>query len=288
MEALELWGKAGTRELTWDHRNFANLKRISVPLSRRRLDGCAYTSPLAHFFIHHLESSLKELHPFTTTTHLATEKNTTHHTEEDINIEFIFRKRGPNTEKHMRSIEEKQAFGSSVSEFVRRLGRRQSRLQWTDRLASFAPEDLVPERSTSNFSAISGKPSLSRQFQISLRLEGPYFTSADPAKYRTVVCFVAGTGVSGALAIAAAFKEQGQQLSFAAPSGECHQQRCSVGSSLELGDDHGSRQSIVPLRRNNLWARCIIIWSVKEDTYIDLPGLKGKLSRNLSKHRLIS
>lgn len=73
---------------------------------------------------------------------------------------------------------------------------------------------------------------------VSIRLEGPYFSPADPSRYDTVVCLVAGTGISGAIAIAAAFNY------------------ATVNDTLET-----------PARK---WRRCTIIWSVKESDDIDL------------------
>ena len=83
---------------------------------------------------------------------------------------------------------------------------------------------------------------------VRLRLEGPYFSPADPHRYDTVVCMVAGTGISGALAIASAFNHVAPN--DAPPSGTTRTQS---------------------LRR---WRRCIIIWSVKADDDIALPFLE--------------
>ena len=81
---------------------------------------------------------------------------------------------------------------------------------------------------------------------IALRLEGPYFSPADPSRYDTVVCLVAGTGVSGALAIAAAF------------------------NAAAVGDSEAREP---PTRK---WRRCIIMWSVKEPDDIKLPFIEPK------------
>jgi NAD(P)H-flavin reductase len=70
-----------------------------------------------------------------------------------------------------------------------------------------------------------------------MRLEGPYFTPANPERYETVICLVAGTGVSGALAIAAAFQAG---------------------------------------RADALWSRCVLIWTVRESDFVDLPFITGK------------
>ena len=91
---------------------------------------------------------------------------------------------------------------------------------------------------------------------VSLRLEGPYFTVADPSRYKTVICFVAGTGVSGAIAIVRAFLEQKRQ------------QMAALQNGYEWGaNDRPETTSI--------WKRCVVIWSVRAENYIDLPYMKG-------------
>lgn len=42
---------------------------------------------------------------------------------------------------------------------------------------------------------------------ISLRLEGLYFTPADPSRYQTVVCLVAGTGISSGKSLVKSIKK---------------------------------------------------------------------------------
>lgn len=73
---------------------------------------------------------------------------------------------------------------------------------------------------------------------MALRLEGPYFSPADPSRYDVVVCLVAGTGVSGALAIAAAFTE-------------------SRGKTVA--------------KMSRVWQKCVVIWSLKATEDVDLP-----------------
>jgi hypothetical protein len=97
----------------------------------------------------------------------------------------------------------------------------------------------------------------SQGVELSLRLEGPYFSEADPSKYRTVICFVAGTGVSGAIAIASAFLERRKQQSTA------------ITDFRELESNRGT--NISPK-----WERCLVFWSVKAEDYFDLPFLKGR------------
>ena len=64
---------------------------------------------------------------------------------------------------------------------------------------------------------------------IGVRAEGQYFTPADPARYHTVVCIVAGTGISGALAIIGAFAAQKiMDAENAAKTGMCALGTCSA------------------------------------------------------------
>lgn len=255
---------------------------LSVPIQRRRLDGCACTSPLAHFFIHHADSSLRELHPFTTTTHLATQNNITHHREDDINIQFLFRKRGGSAPIPSSARLADTGVSQRFSGILKRLRRQKSQAQWTNRLASCA--DKLQSSQSSETTLVDDDGVLQRTeihsgVPVSLRLEGPYFTIATPALYNTVVCIVAGTGVSGALAIAGAFKE----LERTSALSESEKQDCvACGSGLILG----SRCTVAPTNSRKgplistggprIWTRCIILWSVREDIFIELPELQSE------------
>ena len=122
--------------------------------------------------------------------------------------------------------------------------------QWTARLAALVDEhrpDLKKQQSDADIdmekSTVTFSPDEIR-IAVALRLEGPYFSPADPSRYDTVVCLVAGTGISGAIAIAAAFNH------------------------AAMSDDAES-----PTRK---WRRCIIIWSVKESDDIELPFIEPK------------
>ena len=217
-----------------------------MPLPRQRLSGCSCRSPLAHFYIHHAGSSLRELHPFTTITHLASKNNVTHQDEVEFPIQFLFRKQGKapvsnNTVVMPLPLHQRIFRGKK---------RRVQSTQWTARLAALADEhrpdlpknqrdvDKDVEKSTTTFSPeVIG-------IDVALRLEGPYFSPADPSRYDTVICLVAGTGISGAIAIAAAFN-------YAATNDNTD----------------------APPRR---WRQCIIIWSVKESDDIELPFLEPK------------
>lgn len=236
-------------------------------LPRHRLDGCACKSPVAHFYIRHSESSARELHPFTTITPLASQKNITSDSRDDIKIQFLFRKRG-NTD----NLAGRQT-GNEKRWTWFRLFQKSAvpTFQWTDKIAGLADKYKPLSRSGENGSdnqsidthyIESANRGLVRTYpsqgvDLSLRLEGPYFSEADPSQYRTVICFVAGTGVSGAIAISRAFLERRRQQSTA------------VTDFRELGTNDGTK--IAPK-----WERCLIFWSVKAKDYTYLPFLKGK------------
>ena len=217
------------------------LSSITLPLSRSRLNGCSCRSPIAHFYIHHAGSSLRELHPFTTITYLASKNSATDSSKSDFPIQFLFRKQGklvsgPEVEE---AIEPKPF----LHRMLRGKNKRVKSVQWTVKLASLAdektraynPENEVLDRAgTSNEST-----------DICFRLEGPYFTPANPYRYDLVVCMVAGTGISGALAIGSAFN-------YVSPK--------PSSSGIDRADPQ--------------WKRCIIIWSVKASDDIDLPFLE--------------
>ena len=96
-----------------------------------------------------------------------------------------------------------------------------------------------------------------------LRLEGPYFTAVDPSRYHTVICFVAGTGVSGAIAIAGAFQEMKRKQATS------HAKILEEGRVGEVG-------SALVIPEKCTWQRCVVFWSVRADDYVDLPFLTGK------------
>ncbi|KAG4437822.1 hypothetical protein IFR05_006709 [Cadophora sp. M221] len=236
---------------------------ISVPLPRRRLDGCSCSSPLAHFYIHHYDSSVRELHPFTTITHLASQDSITSPHLDDIDIQFLFRKRG--IEAPTMTPDAKRGFAPAIFGMVRRIRRRESNVQWTNRLANLTGKNDEMKRNETNDALDLGNGGV----RVSLRLEGPYFTPADPKRYRTVVCFVAGTGVSGALAIVGMFKElERQDESPTIKSTE-------LPKKLEVGDMNDKPS------QTRLWTRCVVLWSVRSENLIDLPALKTTSSSAL-------
>ncbi|KAH7327415.1 hypothetical protein BKA65DRAFT_566857 [Rhexocercosporidium sp. MPI-PUGE-AT-0058] len=252
MRLYELWAPLDSNITSFGKEWYC----ISVPLPRRRLDGCSCSSPLAHFYIHHSGSSVRELHPFTTITHLASQDAITSPHLDDIDIKFLFRKRG--IEAPIIVPEAKRGFAPTIFGMVRRIRRRKSQSQWTNKLASLAAEDGRIKRKRTSDGLELGNGG----FQVSLRLEGPYFTPADPKRYRTVVCLVAGTGVSGALAIASMFKELERQ--DVTPT---------INSASKL-KELGVEESAETLAQTRLWIRCVVLWSVRSDNFIDLPALK--------------
>ena len=205
---------------------------LELPLPRKRLSGCACHSPLAHFYIHHSESSVLEIHPFTTITHLASKKPLIQSGEESISIQFLFRKSVLHSPSHHSS---QPPLNKST--------------QWTNKLASLADEEKAEA-----YAAISA--------ETSLRLEGPYFTPANPETYKTVICLVAGTGLSGAIAIAAAF--QAQQRSESQPTTKATAPVVDVPCTAMASTS----------RR---WKRCIVLWAVRERDYVEIPFFEGKL-----------
>ena len=247
---------------------------LVMPLPRHRLDGCACKSPLAHFYIHHAESSVRELHPFTTITHLATQNIITPSTEDEFPIEFLFRKRG-RTNKITDLPIKTHGWITGFGLFNMKA---KPTIQWTDRLAGLADQPETPPGDIEG-SAVETqqRPMLSRystvgslgltlrprMVDIGLRLEGPYFTPAEPQHYKTAICFVAGTGVSGAIAIAGAFIEMKRQ-------------QADDEEKSHLEGFNGKPCSAAYTSAGAIWERCVVAWSVREDEYVDLPYLKRK------------
>ena len=135
--------------------------------------------------------------------------------------------------------------------------------QWTNRLGSLVDEEKA-KASLSDNSNGGVTPSTLRtmssgfsdaisnyEVETPLRLEGPYFTPANPEAYKTVVCLVAGTGLSGAIAIAAAFQAQ---------------QRARPRSTLRAP----ALARTMASESTRLWERCIVIWTVREDSFVDM------------------
>lgn len=215
---------------------------ITVPIPRTRLAGCSCRSPLAHFFIHHGDSSRREVHPFTTITHLATADVTTEPESPEISIQFLFRKAGtPNSpQKPPRRFARLSALFSRPSKNAKK------GIEWTEKLAS----SLDPAIERDFVSSGRQEHGLQASSDLALRLEGPYFSPADPSRYHAVVCLVAGTGVSGAIAIAGAFRALQRSRVTNVPAPSIHE------------------------RLGPRWQTCTIAWSVRENDYTDLPFLE--------------
>jgi hypothetical protein len=219
----------------------ANDSSLTLPLPRKRLSGCACHSPLAHFYIHHTESSIHEIHPFTSITHLASQKTLVQEGESSIMIQFLFR----------------QSVASATPQAMSQPQLKKS-TQWTNRLGSLVDE----EKATPDQSAIS---LVNHGVETALRLEGPYFTAANPELYKTVICFVAGTGVSGAIAIAAAFDAQ-----KAKPRSKLNPSSLEEEAACRVSEESTSS-----------WNRCIVVWTVREKEYINIPSFNGKNSLHI-------
>lgn len=210
---------------------------------------------------------MRELHPFTTISPLGYGSNVFPKSQEDLRIQFLFRGRGET---------------DSVPELPARNIRRNTwlsffqiatkpTLQWTDKLANLTDKgDPLSEPGGKNsinqpwsdsFVELADQNQLptypSQAVDVPLRLEGPYFSMADPSRYKTIICFVAGTGVSGAIAIARTFFEQKRQQTEAHMSGR------------EWSTQRGPA-------KESIWEKCVIIWSVRAENYIDLPFIEGR------------
>ena len=231
-------------------------------MPRRRLSGCACSSPLAHFYIYHSDSSLRELHPFTTITHLASEKHRTNIHEGGIAIQFLFRKRSRPLHVVDLDMSEKKSLAVTLRTLMS--PKKKQTIQWTEKLASVAePSPKASTLSPAQFSSPSSASVESSEHEqqhplvaVSLRLEGPYFTPAEPSRYHTVICLAAGTGITGSIAIAKAFFEVERQR---ASSESC----CNANAPCTTSSN------------SSVWKRCVVVWSVREADYFELPFLQG-------------
>lgn len=258
---------------------------LSVPLRRRRLSGCADKSPLAHFYIHHAESSLRELHPFCSTTCLTTQDAATHPDEDAIKIQFLFRKRGAASNVTVIPAAKPDTAGRVLG-LPWRKRTKQTPPQWTNKLAGFAAElqnadPDGPSPISSELAKMDARRLPPEESAVELRMEGPYFTMADPAAYNTVICVVAGTGVSGAMAIASAFKGLDQSSLRHNDGQSVHGTDKPIFNtetsppSVEMAKPRGN--SVAQLSGGQrTWQRCVVVWTVREDHYVDLPELTGK------------
>ena len=168
--------------------------------------------------------------------------------ENEIFIQFLFRKstKAPPAEL------DHPASQTLYSRVLRGKKQRIQSTQWTQRFARLADEldrNMRP-LSPGTSKLESGYAPVGEQgVNVSLRLEGPYFSPADPSRYDAVVCLIAGTGISGAVAIAAAFNEKSRQ----------EQERSTEADA-----------TVTKPR----WHKCTIIWSVRATDDIELPFIE--------------
>ena len=266
----------------------SNVRSITLPLPRARLAGCSCRSPLAHFFIHHSDSSLRELHPFTTITHLASQNASTPASDDNLWIQFLFRKssRPPPADNGAKTGVKQHL---SLSRLLRTKKQRVQSVQWTEQLAGLVDEqptakldpldeDAKPDSTADDVELQSPALPPSRsstpspKVRVALRLEGPYFSPADPARYPIAVCLVAGTGISGALAVAGAFAESRRRHLRDSTAAAC---AAPKGTPCVAGAAGG-----VPT-----WRRCVVVWSVREAYAVELPFADGLAGTELQVHR---
>jgi hypothetical protein len=188
-----------------------------------------------------------EIHPYTTITYLAAKKVEAAEGE-SIDIQFLFR-RSQNDPTTLQSTRKKST-------------------QWTNKLSALVDEEKsqVHVRQERKSSMELELPDTASDVSVktTMRMEGPYFTPANPELYKTVVCLVAGTGLSGALAIAAAFKARKQRR--VAESNTAVDTAASTPTPVAgIFDDEAP-----------LWERCIVLWTVREKDYIDIPYINGE------------
>jgi len=172
-------------------------------------------------------------------THLASQNAITDPAEEDISIQFLFRKSGI-LEPTITSKKAEHKFTPIIFGISRKLRQRKSSSQWTDRLAYYASEDNATEVTLTNSDTEQKNiPKKScKDEPVDLRFEGLYFTPADPARHKTVVCIIAGTEVSWAMAIAGAFEEIERQSATIPTKESITTPRCSIGIENEALSHH--------------------------------------------------
>ena len=174
-------------------------------------------------------------------------------TEKDdvISVQFLFR----------------PSMSNSAMENLSQLPQKKS-TQWTHKLASLADEESAEPNPA--VSTRLSNASAKQEVDTSLRLEGPYFTPANPEAYKTVVCLVAGTGLSGAIAISAAFQAQGAKP----------QPTTEATAPVE------GAVSTIAAESNRRWTRCVVRWSIREKDFVDMPFFNGKRCATRPEHLL--
>ncbi|KAL8971786.1 MAG: hypothetical protein Q9197_003096 [Variospora fuerteventurae] len=165
---------------------------------------------------------------------------------DEIVVQFLFR-RVEAEQKQLESLRQR----SWLFLLFTRAGKKAKKSgEWTEKLAGALDEKIDGQKI-----ARSGSPELQlhTSLDLALRLEGPYFSPADPSKYHTVVCLVAGTGISGAIAIAGAF------------------------NALQKRRQNATSEPARSMLRGPVSQKCFVNWSVRENDYVNLPGLGESL-----------
>lgn len=280
---------------------------LTTALPRARLVGCAKSSPVARFYIYRSNTPASELLPFTTITHLALQDAITDPSEENIETKFLFRRHGGST-PFVSETKSRRSRLSSIAHLLDRYGDRDEVVpkenmmtemgQLADKYGKSVEQNAwglkqqdsfnLSERESERLDSLAVPPNVrnvrkvskaeevldSASVPISIRLEGPFFTAVNPTHYRTVVCIVGGAGINGAIAIASAY----QQLdNIEAQERMNRPQRSKSPTGLQKlfaePDDCDTGLCSLPNLQNRIWRRCVIIWVVNEEDYIEPPGL---------------
>lgn len=196
---------------------------------------------------------MREVHPFTTITNLASEKAFLKNGQDSIQVQFIFRPSAPTSDYAMQPLKGIKQWTNKLVSLLDEESRGQSSSETVGEIEAATARIRDPD-------ALNGR-SKRTSVQLSLRLEGPYFTPALPSRYETVVCLVSGTGLSGAIAIAAAFESD---------------QRAKV-PALHCGGRSGrpAQPSATPDTLSR-WQRCIVLWTVREKEQAHMPYFEGE------------
>ena len=204
--------------------------------------------------------------------------------DDEFPIQFLFRKRGKPKIRNNHDLAGRRHY-QLIPRLFRGSKERYQSSEWTNKLASLVDEKIDPSSSVivsasstpfastaeENFSPVLSSSSSvppPPKVNLGVRLEGPYFSPAYPYPYDTVVCLVAGTGISGALAIAGAFIELQRQRLIVNDSKLC----CRGGSCIH-------RSTLA-----SHWQRCVIVWSVKSAEAAELPFLTGTSGLEVQTH----
>lgn len=117
-----------------------------------------------------------------------------------------------------------------------------------------------PSGSTTPTTITSGPQNEVAGVNLTVRLEGPYFTAANPIKFDTIVCLVAGTGITGAIAIASGFRARRALRPTPTSRAFDEERQDDAQISAQTGE----------------CTRCIVVWSVREDDFVEIPVINGK------------